>query len=113
MTWRVMVTQDETTFLRDQLKVFMVRKDEDGYRMVMPLEFVLGGPISDLETTDEVKPSVIPRELAELLFEQLGYVLLGVADPIREIRRLRRDAEEKAKMLNSLIDSIGRLGGKT
>jgi hypothetical protein len=114
--WRVLIVQDEMTFLRDQLKIFMARKDSDGQRMVMPLDFVLGEPISDLSTIQlgkDIQPTVIPRELAELLYAQLGYTLLNVDDPLKEIRRLRHENAETKKMLTSLIESIGRLGRAT
>ena len=113
--WRVHVLQDESTFLRDQLKIFMAFRDEEGIRMVMPVAFELGELVSNSAIAADplpVEPTVMPRELAEQLFSQLGYALLQVAEPYEEIKRLRRELAETKGMLSSLISGIGRLGGK-
>lgn len=112
--WRVMATVDADTFLRDHVKLFMAYKDENGISAVAPLVLEMTVPVPD--TTDvtqiSIPPTSIPRELAEQIFTQLGYLLLGVSDPIVEIQRLRRELIRANERVDNLINGIGRLGGK-
>lgn len=111
--WRVMVEHDNTTFVRDQLRLFIVYGDPEGnMRVLNPVKFELGEVLPDNATNEDVpEPSTIPRELAELLFEKMGQHLLGVDNPIREIQRLRAELGQANRRLDKLIDGIGRLGG--
>lgn len=109
--WRVRVVVDDSTFLKDQIKLFMAYKDDDGFRAVSPLVLDLAEYFPT--TTDvPIEPTVIPRELAEQIYSQLGFVLVGVSEPFEEIRRLRSELAEARRMLGNLINGIGRLGGK-
>jgi len=110
--WRVMATQDDSTFLLDQIKLFMAYTDDQGFRAVLPLTLEMTEPIPDGVTDRQVSATIIPRELAEQLYTQLAYVLLGVSDPVAEIVRLRRDLNASQKNLTDLITAIGKIGGK-
>lgn len=107
--WRVRAVEDDTTFLRDEIKLFMAYKDDDGFRAVSPILLEL---TECLPADTVVPPTTIPRELAEQIYNQLGHMLTGVSEPFDEIQRLRRELNESRKMLSNLINGIGRLGGK-
>lgn len=110
--WRVLVVQDDSTFMRDELKLFMAYRDERGFSAVMPLALEMAEPIPEGILDTEIKPTIIPRELAEQIFTRLSYVLTGVADPHTEITRLRRELQNSQRNLTDLITALGRLGVK-
>lgn len=112
--WKVLIAQNQTTFLNDSLDIFMAYRDDSGIRTVEPIKLTLSAPIPpDTNVGNAVQPSEFPRELAEELFGAFSYALTGVADPHREITRLKRELVETKKMLSDLIAGIGRLGGNT
>jgi hypothetical protein len=103
-------------FARDELLIYVVFKDEKGTKGLKPIKFEVDDkylylPTEPVESTPLPEPIVIKRELAEPLFEALAYTLLGVAEPIYEIQRLRRELTETKLRLDKLIDGIGRIGG--
>lgn len=110
--WRVRV-EHSYRFAYDELLLFIVKRDMEETRPLKPIVFELGDAIPEIPSSqdEQLQPTQISRELAEQLFEQLGYHLLGVAEPLREIHRLRRELEETKKRLDKLIDGIGRMGG--
>lgn len=110
--WRVLSVQDSSTFLRDQIKLFMAYKDDKGLSAVAPLVLELGEPIPDHTLAEDIAPTVIPYELAEQLFTQLGHILLGVTDSFTEITRLRRELNVANHRIDNLINGIGRLGAE-
>lgn len=110
--WRVKIVTDEMSFLRDEIKLFMAYTDDNGVRMVAPLEFVLEAHTPKGVEVGTAAATMLPRELAEELFGALSYALTAVADPHHEIMRLKRELTETKKMLGDLISGIGRLGGQ-
>lgn len=112
--WRVMIVRDADTFMQDQLKVFMAYRDSNGIATVNPLVINFNHPVEPAEVTpvELPEPTVIPTELAEELFEQLGYYLLGVGEPLREIMRLRAELKIANSRVDALIKGFGQLGGK-
>ncbi len=101
-------------FERDELLIYAIFKDNNGSKALKPIKFEVEGeylPTDVKISTPLPEPIVIKRELAEPLFEALAYTLLGVAEPIYEIQRLRRELTETKVRLDKLIDGIGRMGG--
>jgi hypothetical protein len=101
-------------FARDELLIYAIFKDTHGAKALKPIRFEVDDTYLPTEVTDSTpspEPIVIKRELAESLFEALAYTLLGVAEPIYEIQRLRRELTETKLRLDKLIDGIGRMGG--
>ena len=112
--WRVLVVEDSTTFLPDQLKLFVGRREDDATRMVKPLELEMREEGIPAGTTvlDDLTPTVWPRELCEVLFDALGHTLLGISDPYMEIRRLQRELSQANARVDSLIEGIRGIGAK-
>jgi len=111
--WRVLAVQDDSTFLRDQIKLFMAYKGEDGTSAVQPLVLEMHEPVPDaVMTPSEIAPTIIPRELAEQIFTQLAWVLTGVSDPYATITQLRRDLNAANLRVDGLIDAMRKVGGR-
>lgn len=110
--WRLKVEHSHH-FRRDELLLYIgYRTGADTMQILNPVKLELGEVLED-GTNDVPEPIAIPRELAELLVEQLSYIILGVDDPIRECQRLRVELGQANRRLDALIAGIGRLGGQT
>lgn len=109
--WRVMASSDGDNFMRDEIKLYIAYRDDDGIRAVKPIVLELDDGASDSTATSDLPPSVIPMELAEAIFEALGYQLLGISEPYNEIARLKRELKQERERVDKLISGIGRLGG--
>lgn len=110
--WRVMISQDVDDFIRDSVQVYMACADESGFRLVKPITLELEDPrsIEEVNTTLNVKPTKLPKELAEELFNHLAFYLIGTNDLPTEIKRLRLELAQANQRINKLIDGIGSLG---
>lgn len=116
--WKVQVQQDADSFVRDRLTVYMAYRDDEGIRFVKPINWDLGDQLVKPEEVHSrnvlpMEPTYMPKELAERLFENLGYHLLGVGEPLREIQRLRAELSKANSRVDRLIEGIGRLGEST
>lgn len=107
--WRVMSQQGATGFVRDEIELYIAHNSEEGYKAAEPISITLSAPI-DIAAGDaaDIKPSIIPKELAERLFESLGYTLLGISEPYREIKRLNRELVQERARVDALIKGIER-----
>lgn len=113
--YRVMVNDNDTYFLRDQLSLTILHRTPDGYRPIS-IEVKYGAPIPPSEVEGvayEFENTILPRELAEILLDTLANYFIGgdEHDIIKENRRLGAELRQERVRLNKLIDGIGRLGG--
>lgn len=110
--WRVMITRDGDSFLRDELSIFMgYHDDENDLRMVKPINFELGDrfPTDVVPPPGVAEPTRIPTELAEALFEALAYTLTGTADVHKENERLKAELHKANSRVDSLIAAVRKL----
>lgn len=114
--WRVHVESDYR-FAFDQLQVVIAKRDDNGdMAYIKPLSFevdpVFVVPTGVFVGLPEQITTLMPRELAEAIFDEMGKYLLHTDHPFREIQRLRRELDYANRRVDSLIAGIGRMGGE-
>lgn len=108
--WRVMA-QHGNRFALDEVELFIVDKRDDGNHIANLMLGVDDEALDPMVATDLSPSMVMPRELAETIYEALGAVLTGVTEPAQEIHRLRAQLKVAEARVDKLIDGIGRMGG--
>lgn len=109
--WRVRINNDATSFMRDEIRLHIAYRTDEGLRLAAPITITLGEPIPDDVTINpEFVPTSLPTELAELLLSALGHALLGTdgADMARTIATLRAQLSKAEYRLDSLIEGLRR-----
>lgn len=101
----------ETSFVRDEIKLFLAARVPDGLRIALPAPVELDAPIDPFVATDTPpEPFLrIPSEAAEALLQALATQLYGgeTATLLGEVQRLRRELKAERLRVDRLIEGIG------
>lgn len=106
--WRAYATHG-MRFARDEIELFLLRKEDDGNHVATVTITVSDEayPQGTAAAADD-KPAILDRTCAEALYNALGQCLTGVAEPYQEIVRLRRELALERTRVDKLINGIGR-----
>ncbi len=109
--WRA---RADVEFSRDIVKVWLGRRDDDGFHVALPSTIEFDAPIDPMVAASGDAPPPflsLPAESAERLLDAIAVVLLGrdVPNLIEEVRRLRRELKSERLRVDQRIEGFSRL----
>lgn len=108
---------DPEDFIKDQVVVFLAKKNDNGIQFVKPIQVELNDVTEPSTVSNyQTSPSLtIDNELANVIFECLANVLLQgeSIDLVSENRRLKSELTKAEFRLDNLIKGIGNMKGNS